>query len=249
MNRHAASTAIALAFWLPICLNAQTTITFDNEMKGWEIVDEPAKNLGEGPSAWSIRKSQLGLSGNVLFQSSNAWGSPADSQLMGTFAVYTAEKFRNFTLEMDVAAQDNDGMGLVWAFTGTDRHYRVIMINDVWPELALDKVRGPFMRMDKRTSDDEPWYAGLTMMKGDYKPYAERVPLHWKLVVNAGKFRFERGDGLVIEGADTAYVEGSIGIQLYAQQAEFDNVKITPALAVDPSGKTTALLGELKSAR
>lgn len=239
----------ALVVAIPLSSRAQVVIDFENGMKDWEIVDEPKANLGEGPCAWEVRKSQLGLNGNVLFQSSNCWGSPADSTLMGGFAIYKAKKFRNFTLTVDVAAQDNDGMGLVWAYTGTNRHYRVIMINDVWPEFALDKVRGPLMRMDKRTSDDEPWYEKLTLMKDNYKPYTERTPLRWTLTVLDGKFTFQRDDKLKIEGTDSGYVDGYIGVQMYAQQSEFDNFKITEAAAVDPTGKLSTAWAELKAER
>ena len=233
----------------PLLCRAQLTLDFENGMKDWEIVDEPKANLGEGPCAWEVRKSQLGLNGNVLFQSSNCWGSPADSTLMGGFAIYKARKFRNFILTVDVAAQDNDAMGLVWAYTGTNRHYRVIMINDVWPEFALDKVRGPLMRMDKRTSDDEPWYDKLTLMKDNYKPYIERTPLRWTLTVLDGKFTFERDDKLKIEGTDRDYVDGYIGVQVYAHQAEFDNFKITEAAPVEAKGKLATAWAGLKSGR
>jgi hypothetical protein len=228
---------------------AQLVLDFENGMKEWEIVDEPAANLGEGPCLWEVRKSQLGLKGNVLFQSSNCWGTPADSMLMGGFAIYKARKFRNFVLTVEVAAQDNDGMGLVWAYTGTDRHYRVIMINDVWPEFALDNVRGPLMRMDKRVSNDSPWYQRLALVKNDYKPYPERTPLRWTLTVLDGKFTFEREDKLKIEGTDPDYVDGYIGVQVYAHQAEFDNFRITEAAPVDAKGKLTTAWATLKSVR
>ena len=62
-----------------------------------------------------------------------------DSCLLGTYAIYQGRDFTDFTMEMDVFAADNDGMGIVWGFTGEDKHHRVIMINDKWPSPALDK--------------------------------------------------------------------------------------------------------------
>ena len=76
-------------------------INFENKasIKDWEFIDEVPKNLGDaGPSAWEIKKGPL--DGNSLFQGSNIWGSKADTCLMGTFAIYKAEKFKDFTIMM-----------------------------------------------------------------------------------------------------------------------------------------------------
>ena len=97
-------------------------IDFDNKasIKDWEFIDEAPKNLGDaGPSTWEIKKGPL--DGNSLFQGSNIWGSKADTCLMGTFAIYKAEKFKEFTIEMDVFAADNDGMGITWAYESTKK--------------------------------------------------------------------------------------------------------------------------------
>ncbi len=229
----------------------QKTFVFDFEdgkLDDWQVIDEKPENLGDkGPSTWQIRKSQLGLDGNVLFQGSNIWGSAADSCLMGTFIIYKGEQFKDFIIDVDVAAADNDGMGLVWAFTGTDKHYRVIMINDSWPDIPVDGIKGPFIRIDKRIGDKEPWYEGLEVKKGgDYKPYPESGTMHWRLEVSNGDFYFERDDGLSIRAHDTSYESGYVGIQLYAQQAEFDNFTIQNTYPVDPSGKVTTTWGRVK---
>jgi hypothetical protein len=90
--------------------------------------------------------------------------------LMGTFAVYVLERYANFRYEVDVSAGDNDGMGLFWAYTGTDRHYRIMMINDRWPDPPLDGNQGPMLIAHKRIGDTEPWYEVLTVVKADYVP-------------------------------------------------------------------------------
>jgi hypothetical protein len=236
-------------------LQAQEPIVLDFEdgsLDNWEVIDESPENLGDkGPSSWEIRDSQLGLDGKVLFQGSNIWGSAADSCLMGTFIIYKAEQFTNFTIEVDVAAADNDGMGLVWAFTGTDKHYRVIMINDQWPDIPVDGIKGPFLRIDKRIGDKEPWYEGIAVVKDNYTPYPEGPKLHWKLEVDNGVFKFTREDGLSVTGEDHTYQSGYVGIQLYAQQAEFDNFTITPHApsAVRPADKMATFWGTIKEAR
>ena len=34
--------------------------------------------------------------------------------MLGTYAIYQGKDFTDFTMEMDVFAADNDGMGIVW---------------------------------------------------------------------------------------------------------------------------------------
>jgi len=220
-------------------------INFDNKAstKDWEFIDEAPKNLGDaGPSTWEIKKGPL--DGNSLFQGSNIWGSKADTCLMGTFAIYKAEKFKEFTIEMDVFAADNDGMGITWAYESTKKHYRVIMINDGWPEVPVDKIKGPFMKIQKRVSDDKPWYELITAEKGI--TYKEQAPLHWKFEVKGGEFKLTREDNKIIKGADKEYEEGYIGIQLYAQQGHFDNIVIENTWAVDPRKKVSTTWAQIK---
>lgn len=219
----------------------------DGDLGDWEIVDD--LDLGDvGPSAWEIRDSQGGLDGKALFQGSNIWGNAGDNCLLGTMIIYKGAEFSNFTLDIDVSASDNDGMGIVWAYTDLDSHYRAIMINDGWPSPAIDGFDGPFMKMSKRISNEEPWYELMEVVKDDYVPYAEGVALHWTLTVMDGNFELVREDGLSISASDADYTSGNIGIQLYAQQVEFDNIVITPAdsAAVEPGEKMATAWGTIK---
>jgi len=229
-------------------VQAQDTIILDFEGGGlddWEIVEDV--DLGDaGPSSWEVRDSQFGLDGKALYQGSNIWGDTTDSCLMGTMAIYKGQKFTNFTLDIDVYAADNDGMGLVWAYKDLDKHYRVIMINDVWPDTAFDGVNGPFLKMSKRVADEEPFYNMMEVEKGGYKPYKEGALLHWTLEVANGSFNFIREDGLEISAKDQEFKEGYIGIQLYAQQAEFDNITINFSAAVEPAEKMATAWGAIK---
>jgi hypothetical protein len=244
------SIACITVLFIACIAQAQIVLDFeDGSLNDWEVVNEDPVNLGDsGPPTWQIRDSQLGLDGKALYQGSNIWGSAADSCLMGTFIIYKGEQFTNFTIDVDVAAADNDGMGLVWAYTGTDRHYRAITINDRWPDVSVDGVEGPFMKIAKRTSNEEPWYELLAVMKDNYVPYPEGPRLHWTLEVDNGVFTFTREDGLSITAEDHSYESGYVGIQLYAQQAEFDNFTITPGstTAVHPAHKTATVWGAIK---
>ena len=249
VTRNLVSTLI-VAVLLTSVSYAQVVFDFDDkkQFNEWEAVDDVS--LGDaGPSTWEVRKS-VGLDKSALYQGSNIWGDASDSMLMGTFIIYKGEKFIDFVIEVDVFAQDNDGMGLVWAYEDTGQHYRVIMINDKWPDPApLDKIGGPFLKIDKRIGDKNPWYDPVAVEKKGYKPYLERQRLHWKLEVSDGAFVFTREDGLSIEGKDDAYKEGYVGIQLYAQQAEFDNFTITNTFPVDARDRLTTTWGQVKRER
>lgn len=224
---------------------AQIVLDFeDGDLDDWEVIDDV--DLGDvGPSTWEIRDSQLGLDGKVLFQGSNIWGNAGDNCLMGTFIIYKGQKFTNFTIDVDVIAADNDGMGLVWAYEDTDKHYRVIMINDGWPNPANDGFSGPFIKMSKRVSDEDPWYELMEVEPG--VTYSEGALLHWTLEVVNGAFSLTREDKASIDAKDPEYKEGYVGLQLYAQQVEFDNFTISFADAVEPSEKMATAWGTIKN--
>lgn len=230
--------------------HSQIVFDFEDEtvLDEWEVVDEAPKNLGDqGPSTWQIKSS--GLDGKALYQDSNIWGSAGDTCLMGTFILYKGEEFKDFIIDVDVLARDNDGMGLTWAYEDTDRHYRVMMCNDAWPDVPVDGVKGPFIKIQKRISDDEPWYELLEAEKQDYTPYSEGLPLHWTLEVSDGSFTFTSDNGVTISAEDDEYEEGYVGIQLYAQQAEFDNFTIVNTFPVNPFGKLSTMWARVKDAR
>jgi hypothetical protein len=152
-------------------------------------------------------------------------------------------------MEVDLVASDNDGIGIMWAYTDLDSHYRGIMINDVWPDPALDGFNGPFMKMSKRISNESPWYELMAVRKDDYVPYAEDVIVHLTLVVDSGSFTLTRDDGLDISAEDHDYASGYIGFQLYALDSiEFDNLVITPgsSAAVKPVDKLATVWGAVK---
>ena len=96
------------------------------------------------------------------------------SCFLETYAIYQYRDFTDFTLEMDVFAADNDGMGIVWGVTSQDKHHRIIMINGKWPSPALDK---------EVIGLEEPWYKIIEIVKDSYNPYMESKHLHWTFSV------------------------------------------------------------------
>ncbi|GIX06262.1 MAG: hypothetical protein KatS3mg115_0665 [Candidatus Poribacteria bacterium] len=167
---------------------------------------------------------------------------------MGTFAIFTGQAFENFKIDLDVSAADNDGMGLVWGYTSTASHNRIMMINDGWPEVPLDGEKGPMIIAHHRISDESPWYDDPLAVAHppEYVPFPEGGALqHWTLVVQDGHFQFTTDFGTELEG-DAPILEGYVGIQLYAMQAYFDNIVIEATLAVDPQGKLATTWAALK---
>jgi len=211
----------------------------DEDFDVWEFVDEPPENLGDlGPSSWDIFDSLLGFDGSALSQNSNIWGGPEDHMLMGTIAYYNVREFENFRLDVDVIADDNDGMGLVWGYQeDTEMHYRFQVMNDRWPEVpTLDGFNGPYLISHKRISNSSPWYEVMEVLESDeYIPYTQGFEEinHWTLEVIDGAFTITTtdsfGDENTLSGFDDEYKSGFVGIQLYAQNnVEFDNFVITP---------------------
>jgi hypothetical protein len=228
------ATSAVIVMTAALTLGAHSvTLDFESGDAGWEFIDEDVSNLGDpGPGEWSVRASELGLDGNALYQASNIWGTPGDTMLVGTFAIYTAETFGDFTLTMDVAAADNDG----------------------WPSPPLDGNSGPMAIMHKRISDSEPWYELLDVQHNDtgYVDYpVDGTRMGWTLTVANGQFAFESDHGASVSGSDSSYAGGYIGLQMYAQQSEFDNIVVTPAnaSAVDADGKATTVWASIKAAR
>ncbi len=241
------SLSLAALFAVAASLSAADPIVIDFEDENldvWTIVDEPPENLGQqGPSTWDILDSELGFEGQVLTQGSNIWGEPEDHMLLGTIAYYNVQKFDDFRLEVDVIANDNDGMGFVWGYQDLDQHYRFQLMNDRWPDTpTLDGFNGPYLIAHKRISNSSPWYEVLgEPLVDDYIPYTQGFEEinHWVLEVVDGAFTITTidsfGDENVLTGFDDDYLPGYVGIQLYAQSGvEFDNFTITPLNASVP---------------
>jgi hypothetical protein len=88
------------------------------------------------------------------------------------------------------------------------------------------------------------------VVKENYVPYAEGgQKLHWTLNAEDGVFTLTREDGLSITGEDQSYDGGYVGIQLYAQQAEFDSFTIVPhddTTGIQPAGKLATVWSDIR---
>ena len=184
--------------------------------------------------------------GYGIYQGSNVWGNnPGDEMLSGTQYVYKGRTYTEFSLEFDIFNSDNDGWGAVFGYENINKGYRVMAINDIWPDVPADNVKGPVMKIDQRVgpmcgnhaSNNCPAYKLLAHNKATYVRYKENALQHAQISVyrrssdNKYVATFtisdEEGVSNKLEALlDDSYNGGYVGIQFYAHQAHFDNIVI-----------------------
>jgi hypothetical protein len=226
---------------------------FEDGIDNWVIVDEPAKLLdSKGPSDWSIKPGPFDR--NALNQTNNIWGDIGDVVALGTFIIYDKAEFKNFDLSVDIQANDNDGMGIVFGWKSRTDHYRFFtMIDPGNPAGAAGKEgdpgKAPWSLLEKRTGDERPYYK--TLEKINDPAYQQGVSINIRLVVKDGSFEVFAGKKAIMKAKDTSYTSGKIGFTLYAEGGIFfDNLKIIDNTApVEPKTKLTSTWGSLKSSR
>jgi hypothetical protein len=233
------------------CYSADFSDDFeDGDTKGWTAVDEPLKLLGDAtPSNWTVQNSPL--SGKALNQSANTWGDATDTVPLGTSFIYDKAEWSNFTFEVEVLANDNDGMGLVWRWKDRKNHYRFLTMFD--PGNPPNGERAPWRKLERRLGnekgDELPFYKTLASSKESYTPGTK---MNWKLEAIGDTFKLFIDGKLALEAKDNSYKEGKIGFMLYAQSGVFfDNVKVTDlgGQAVESRGKLATSWGEIKRGR
>ena len=213
----------------------------------WVVYDEPSKDLGDkGPSAWSIAK---GLDGKAMTQSSNIWGDATDAVAIGSFVIYDKSEWADLTLQVDVVANDNDGMGIVWRWKDRLNHYRFITMLDSGN--SPNGRKGPYRLLERRLGDGDaagaelPFYETLADNKD---AYAEGVLQTWKLEAIGDTFKFYVDGKLTLKAQDSTYEKGKIGFLVYAQSGVFfDNLQITDLWAVHSQNKLATTWAQLKS--
>jgi len=209
----------------------------------WIVYDE--EDLGDlGPSSWTIMGSPL--DGVAISQGSNIWGDATDAVAIGSFVIYDTLEWADFRLEVDVVANDNDGMGLVWRWEDMFNHYRYITMIDSGNSPAGRK--GPYRIMERRLGDgagaELPFYETLAELKA---AYVQGQPEVWALEAIGNTLNFYVNDELILEATDSTYVKGKVGFLVYAQSGVFfDNLSITDLWAVDAQGKLAATWAEIK---
>jgi hypothetical protein len=213
----------------------------DGDMEGWVVVDDPDRLMSDAsPSSWGVRGGPI--DGMAVYQGSNRWGDPTDQISLGTYLIYDNTEWVDFIFEFDTVAQDNDGLGFVWRWKDRLNHYRYMMVID-------PGSRGPFRRIERRLGDDDgdefPFYEFLAKSG---ESYTQGVPIHLSVEVRGSKMTVFMDGKEVLSADDDTYDSGKIGFALYAEQAYFDNVKVTGlGGAVKPYGEAVINWGWIKS--
>jgi hypothetical protein len=222
---------------------SRSTVGIEPGDGDWVFYDE--EDLGDvGPSSWQIGASPL--DGDAMTQNSNIWGDATDAVAIGSFVIYDKAEWADFALEVDVLANDNDGMGLVWRWQDMLNHYRYITMIDSGNSPA--GRRGPYRAMERRLGDaggDElPFYE---VLQENTDAYEQGVTQHWGLEAIGDTFKFYVDNKLTLEAQDSVYKSGKVGFLVYAQSGVFfDNLLITDLWAVDAKGKLAATWAKIK---
>jgi len=209
----------------------------------WVVYDED--DLGDkGPSSWAIAG---GLDGKALTQSSNIWGDATDAVAIGSFVVYDKAEWADFSLELDVVANDNDGMGIVWRWKDMLNHYRFITMVDSGN--SPNGRKGPYRLLERRLGDGVgaklPFYETLADNK---EAYAQGTPQKWRLDAIGDTLEFYVDGKLTLTAKDATYQKGKVGFLVYAQSGVFfDNLRITDLWAVDSRNKLAVTWAKVKN--
>ena len=118
-----------------------------SDLTAWELIDQPFLSTN---CSWEIAPPDDTTIGG-LRQTSNAWGNaPSDNTLLGCIALIP-DSYTDFIAEFEAVHFDNDGWGFVFGFVSETENYIAHTINDVWPGLPTDGIKGPNTKLRKTT--------------------------------------------------------------------------------------------------
>lgn len=212
----------------PYVLPSSTVVTFtfeDSNMIGWVPVDEPPQLLSAGISRWSVDDGPI--SGKALIQTADIWGDKSDVVPLGTFVIYDLLELFDFVMEFDVVIKGNDGIGMVWGWKSRTNHFRFLtMINSYHPSGAPPDKKGPFSMIERRTSDESPYY--LTRAIKKEASITQDEVTHYKLELINRVAKVYWNGILTLQIRLGGYMGGKIGFTIYSPHdiIYFDNIRI-----------------------
>jgi 3-keto-disaccharide hydrolase len=176
--------------------------------RNWEIHD--AKGSIEGPSKWEIREGEL-------WQTSNIYRSGPDEHVFfeGTNIVTKqGTDWRDYEFTVDFRTNGNDdGVGVLFHYQDEEHYYRLITLQD-------QNNKGPFRKLQIKDGDA---FITLAETREGYDPSTtHKIAIR---VVGENITIFFDGQQ-IFSVQDNHYISGRIGLQSYAEQPVFDNVKV-----------------------
>ena len=245
-------TILVIGLACNLAVAADLVEDFEKGLDNWVVVDEPAQLLNDkGPSNWVTQPGPFNK--NALNQTTNIWGDAGDIVALGSFIIYDKAEFTDFDLTVEMQANDNDGVGIVFGWKSRTDHYRFFTMADAGnPGGAAgnqgDPGKAPWSLLEKRTSDEIPYYKALKVVRES--AYQQGVAVTFRLVVSGGNFQVYADKKLVAEAKDPSYAGGKIGFTVYAESGVFvDNLKINDTSPVEPKSKLASTWGSIKSSK
>jgi hypothetical protein len=177
--------------------------------RNWEIHD--AKNSTEGPSKWEIREGEL-------WQTSNIYRSGPDEYAFfeGTNIVTKqGADWRDYEFTVDFRISgDDDGVGVLFRYQDEEHYYRLTTVQD--PD-----NKGPFRKLQVKDGDA---FSTLAETREGYDPSTNHK-IAIRVVGENITISFDGQQSFSVQ--DNRYISGRIGLQSYAEQPVFDNVKVS----------------------
>ena len=179
----------------------------------WEIFDQ--ENPLTGSSVWEVKKGHL-------YQTSNIYRGGDDE-----YAFYEGSNilmrgdlgWPNYEFSVDFGISGNgDGVGLLFRYQDEQHYYRLLMVSDTGN-------KGPFMKLQAKEGNK---YVVLAENKKAYDPnHHHRV----KVIATGNDITVIYDDQKIFNVKDDRYKTGRIGMMCYAEQPDFDSVRVTAVKA------------------
>jgi hypothetical protein len=192
---------------------AWTVIDDTKQVGRWAIVDD---GLVGAPSDWRIASGVLQQRSNIQ----DGQDDPAAAEKAGTMAVGGRPDWSDYRLSVELRAEDDDALGVVFRYIDRNNYYR----------FSADKQRS-YRRLIKRT------VGVVTVLWQDTNSYDAGVTFTLTVDAVGSRFKGYVDNTLVFNLADDAHPSGRVGVYAWAH----DDLRVSQLSVVRPSVETTLL--------
>jgi hypothetical protein len=169
----------------------------DGDYAGWSIVDE---GLNSAPSSWRVTN-------GVLYQGSNIFGA-SDSFDPGTYALQGESVWTNYTIDLKLRSQDDDGIGVMVRYQDSDNYYL----------FSMGKQRR-YRKLTKRVN------GVLGVLAEDTVPYTMNQWYSVRIEVQGSNIKVYLDRALLFDVTDDSIASGKVGLYSWGNAgSEFDDI-------------------------